>query len=72
MATHSIILAWRITWTEEPRKLQSIGSSDGLIPSNYSELLSSSNTLGIIFKLDIKTLQFLKNLIININEGNFV
>ena len=46
MATHSIILAWRITWTEEPRKLQSIGSSDGLIPSNYSELLSSSNTLG--------------------------
>jgi len=39
MPTHSIILAWRITWTEEPRKLQLIGSSDGLIPSNYSELL---------------------------------
>ena len=26
MATHSSILAWRITWTEEPGGLQSIGS----------------------------------------------
>ena len=26
MATHSIILAWEITWTEEPGKLQSMGS----------------------------------------------
>ena len=25
MATHSIILAWRILWTEEPGRLQSIG-----------------------------------------------
>ena len=25
MATHSIILAWRIPWTEEPRGLQSMG-----------------------------------------------
>ena len=25
MATHSSILAWRITWTEEPGKLQSLG-----------------------------------------------
>ena len=25
-ATHSSILAWRITWTEEPGGLQSIGS----------------------------------------------
>ena len=25
MATHSSVLAWRITWTEEPGKLQSIG-----------------------------------------------
>ena len=24
--THSIILAWRIPWTEEPGKLQSMGS----------------------------------------------
>ena len=26
MATHSSILAWRIPWTEEPRRLQSVGS----------------------------------------------
>ena len=25
MVTHSSILAWRITWTEEPGRLQSIG-----------------------------------------------
>ena len=24
MATHSSILAWRIPWTEEPRRLQSM------------------------------------------------
>ena len=26
MATHSRILSWRIPWTEEPSRLQSIGS----------------------------------------------
>ena len=26
MATHSSTLAWRITWTEEPGRLQSMGS----------------------------------------------
>ena len=26
MATHSSILVWRISWTEEPGRLQSIGS----------------------------------------------
>ena len=26
MATHSSILAWRIPWTEEPVRLQSMGS----------------------------------------------
>ena len=26
MATHSSILAWEIPWTEEPGRLQSIGS----------------------------------------------
>ena len=27
MATHSSTLAWRIPWTEEPGRLQSMGSS---------------------------------------------
>ena len=26
IATHSSILAWKIPWTEEPRRLQSMGS----------------------------------------------
>jgi len=26
MATHSSILSWRIPWTEEPGRLQSMGS----------------------------------------------
>ena len=26
IATHSSILAWRIPWTEEPSRLQSMGS----------------------------------------------
>ena len=47
MATHSCILAWRIPWTEEPGRLQSIGSQRvghssaqhelGNRPSNYFE-----------------------------------
>ena len=28
MATHSSVLAWRITWTEEPGRLQSMGSQE--------------------------------------------
>ena len=28
MATHSNILAWRIPWTEEPDRLQSLGSQE--------------------------------------------
>ena len=28
MATHSSILAWKITWTEEPGGLQSMGSQE--------------------------------------------
>ena len=27
-ATHSSILAWRIPWTEEPSRLQSMGSQE--------------------------------------------
>ena len=30
MATHSSTLAWRTPWTEEPGKLQSIGSLSGV------------------------------------------
>ena len=49
MATHSIILAWRIPWTEEPGGLQSMknkhqisGGENGLIhPVKVSQTLKS-------------------------------
>ena len=34
MATHSSILAWRIPWTEEPGRLQSMGSQSWTQLSN--------------------------------------
>ena len=37
MATHSSILAWRIPWTEEPGRLQSLG----LRESDMTEQLST-------------------------------
>ena len=37
MATHSSILAWRIPWTEEPGRLQSVGSQE----SDTTERLST-------------------------------
>ena len=37
MATHSGILAWRIPWTEEPGRLQSVGSQ-----SDKTERLSTA------------------------------
>ena len=30
MATHSSILAWKIPWTEEPGRLQSMGSQSDM------------------------------------------
>ena len=35
MATHSNMLAWKIPWTEEPRRLQSMGSKSRTQLSNW-------------------------------------
>ena len=35
MTIHSTILAWRIPWTEEPGKLQSVGSQSQTQLSDY-------------------------------------
>ena len=40
MATHSSILAWRTPWTEEPGRLQSMGS-----PKSWTPLISLSLSL---------------------------
>ena len=41
MAAHSSILAWRIPWTEESGRLQSMGSAE----SDTTERLSGTHTL---------------------------
>ena len=46
MATHSIILAWKIPWTEEPGRLQFIGSQR--VAHNWSDL---SRLMNIYFIL---------------------
>ena len=36
MATHSSTLAWKIPWTEEPGRLQSMGSLSWTQPSDFT------------------------------------
>ena len=41
MATYSGILAWRIPWTEEPSRLQTIGSQR--VGHDYGDLAGIAN-----------------------------
>ena len=61
-ATHSSILAWRIPWTEEPGRLQPMGSdmtqrhtqcycSHIFVQSLYNELTEVANDRAKVFKL---------------------
>ena len=44
MATHSSSLAWRIPWTEEPGRLQSVhGVTKSQTQLNYKQFLSLSD-----------------------------
>ena len=45
MATHSGILAWRIPWTEEPGRLQSMGWSDTTERLTFSLPLIQKNDI---------------------------
>ena len=44
MATHSSILAWEIPWTEEPSRLQSIGSQE----SDMTKQQNNNNTSDLL------------------------
>ena len=44
-ATHSSILAWRIPWTEEPGRLQSMGSQSWTRLSAHTQLLNSEESI---------------------------
>ena len=45
MATYSSILAWKIPWTEEPGRLQSMGSQERLIQHHHFTITVSDNDL---------------------------
>ena len=55
MATHSSILAWRIPWTEEPGRLQSMGSQRvrhdcrdlTTTPDSYRVLMARKKRVGL-------------------------
>ena len=50
MATHSSILAWRIPWTEEPGRLQSMGSQR---VRQLSDLVTEY-LIGVLNAVDLK------------------
>ena len=50
MATHSSILAWKIPWTEEPGRLQSMGSSKSW--TQLSDLAHNQNINKIVIDMD--------------------
>ena len=50
MATHSSILAWRILWTEEPGRLQSMGSQR---VRELSDLVTEY-LIGVLNAVDLK------------------
>ena len=61
MATHSSILAWKIPWTEEPGRLQSMGSQR--VGHDLATSLSLSLTQGTDVKqLDQQLDMFLREL----------
>ena len=57
MAIHSSILAWRIPWTEDPGRLQSMGSQrigQDLVTITHSYLLRASQVALIVMNLPAK------------------
>ena len=54
MATHSSILAWKIPWTEEPGRLQSMGSQR----VGHDWATSQFTTLGYFFRWFFRRLPF--------------
>ena len=55
LATHSIILAWRIPWTEEPGGLQSTGSQRGRYNWAYTHALLNVNLY--FSKINVRSLR---------------
>ena len=63
MATHSSILAWRITWTEEPGRLQSMGHK---VQDTTERLSLSTKQLNYFFVLVLSLGEFLFTTLFNL------
>ena len=69
MAIHSSTLAWKITWMEEPDRLQSMGSQR--VGHNWATSLSLSNTIQMLNQRFLSSTQtctslFLSNCLLDI------
>ena len=49
MATHSNILAWRISWTEEPGELHSMGSQNQDTTEQHTHTHTHTHILSLVF-----------------------
>ena len=60
MATHSSILAWRIPWTEEPGRLQSMGSQrvghNWATSLHFTSLHFISSLMGMASEMQVPSL----------------
>ena len=73
MATHSSTLAWRIPWTEEPGRLQSMGSQESdtteqLNHRHHGDSLYFLNNFSLTLKL-LQHIFSLKNILRNIQNS---
>ena len=60
MATHSSILAWKISWTEEPGGLQSLGLQSQTQLSTHAHILHAHLEMYILWKCQIQEYPELK------------
>ena len=69
MATHPSILAWRITWTEEPDELQSMGSKSvgHNLATEYTHIIHKLNS-----SKTIETHSCSANLTVRISKNSYL
>ena len=61
MATHSSILAWRIPWTDEPGRLQSMGVTKSQTQLSNLHLLTATITASMQFSWEVQADVIYKN-----------
>ena len=54
MATHSSILAWKISWTEDPGGLQSMGSQSQTRLNDFGQTALPKTDIQALFSFDLE------------------